>query len=117
MQEQQIERLAPRAQFFSVVHCERSDFTKFAGKAFNLSTGGIAIKTNYPIRRKDQLTMEFPLPNKHNLAQVEGEVVWRRFHGDSLRVQDKLFTAGIKFVKIGEPLRTKIGEYTQGTKA
>ena len=117
MQKQHIERVAPRVEFSSVINCQRSDFSKIAGKACNLSTGGIAIKTNYPIRKREQLTIEFPLPNTGNLTQVEGEVVWRLFHGDSLGPEGKLFSAGIKFVKIEKHFRASIVEYIQGTRA
>jgi Tfp pilus assembly protein PilZ len=72
------------------------------GKALNLSAGGIAIKTNCPIRVGEQLAMEFVEPNTLNVHKVKGQVVWRKFHGDSSVQAETLFTAGIKFLNLND---------------
>jgi hypothetical protein len=70
------------------------------GKVLNLSAGGIAIKTNCPIRIGEHLTVEFVDPKTLNVQKWKGQVVWRQFHGDSSVQAEALFTAGIKFLNL-----------------
>ena len=102
MHKQHIGRQSARVSISSIVTCESADLAKFAGKAYNLSTGGIALKTNYPIRIRDQFVAELPVPNDDNPIRVEGKVVWRIFHGDSPGQEDTLFTVGIRFLNLTE---------------
>ena len=83
------------------------------GKAYNAGAGGMAIKTNYPVRVGDELTVEFKVPNAPRPVRVAGEVTWRKFHGDSSGYEDTLFTAGIKFLNPKKASRTMIHEYIQ----
>jgi hypothetical protein len=83
-----------------LVNCQQEDFTRMGGKAFNWSPGGMAIKTNCPIRVGEQLIVEFVEPKTFNFQKVKGQVVWRQFHGDSSVQAETLFTAGIKFLTL-----------------
>jgi hypothetical protein len=73
----------------------------------------IAIKTNCPIRIGDQLAVEFFMPNTLSPVRVEGEVAWRKFHGDTSGQEETLFTAGIKFLNLEDSLRIALLEYVQ----
>jgi hypothetical protein len=85
-----------------LINCHQADLTRVGGKALNLSPEGIAIKTNCPIRVGEQLAMEFVEPNTLNVHKVKGQVVWRKFHGDSSGQAETLFTAGIKFLNLND---------------
>jgi hypothetical protein len=99
----------------SIVVCESADSAKFVGEAYNLSTGGIALKTNYPIRIREQFAAELVVPNDKSPLMVEGKVVWRRFHGDFPGQEETLFTAGINFLDLKEPSLTIIRDYIQNS--
>lgn len=98
MQGQHTRRVCPRLPTSFLVHCQSADLTKIGGKAYNASAGGMAIKTNYPIRVGEELTVEFQVPDTPAPVKVAGEVTWRQFHGDSPGRAETLFTAGIKFL-------------------
>jgi hypothetical protein len=78
------------------------------GTAYDLSIGGVAIKTNYPIGKGEQLTVELFAPETLNPITLEGQVAWRRFHGDTPGAGETTFTAGIKFQGLKEPSRNVI---------
>ena len=113
MQGQQTRRLSQRLEVSFLVHCQRADFTEMGGRAYNAGVGGMAIKTNYPVRVGDELTMELRVPNAPCPVRVAGEVTWRKFHGDSSGREDTLFTAGIKFLEPKEASRTILYDYIQ----
>lgn len=115
MDKQQTRRQSVRVSISSIVICESADLAKFVGEAYNLSTGGIALRTNYPIRIREQFAAELLVPNDDNSLRVEGKVVWRRFHGDSPGQEETLFTAGINFLDLKEPSLTIIRDYIQSS--
>jgi hypothetical protein len=98
IQSQPNRRKYPREPASFLVSCQQADLARVGGKALNLSTGGIAIKTNCPICIGEQLTVEFMEPKTLNVHKWKGQVVWRQFHGDSSVQEETLFTAGIKFL-------------------
>jgi len=102
MQSQGNRRKYPRVSVSFLVHCKQEDGSNVGGKAFNLSTGGIAIKTNCPVSLGEQLTVEFVEPETLNVHKVKGEVIWHQFHGDSSVQAEALFTAGIKFLNLND---------------
>jgi Tfp pilus assembly protein PilZ len=71
----------------------------------------MAIKTNYPVRVGEELTVEFKVPNVQRPLKVAAEVTWRKFHGDSPGQEETLFTAGIKFLNPQEAYRTILYEH------
>ena len=104
-------RKAPRVEVSSTVHFTQVDLNETGGKIYNLSTGGIGINTNYPVARKERLTLAFHLPDTIGLVQAEGEVVWRQFHGDTPGHKGTLFRAGIRFLSLDETSRKAVQDY------
>jgi hypothetical protein len=103
IQSQSNRRQYPREPASFLVSCQQADLTRVGGKALNLGAGGIAIKTNCPICIGEQLTVEFVEPKTFNVHKWKGQVVWRKFHGDSSVQEETLFTAGIKFLNLNDP--------------
>jgi hypothetical protein len=83
------------------------------GHAYNLSVGGLALRTNYPIGAGELLTVEFLEPTTFKPVRLEGQVAWRQFHGDTTSEEDALFTAGIKFLDLADPTRALISKSIQ----
>ena len=113
LEQHQTRRKAPRVELSSTVHFRQVDLNETGGKIYNLSTGGIGINTNYPVARKERLTLAFHLPDTIGAVQAEGEVVWRQFHGDNPGRRGTLFTAGIKFLRIDRPSRKAVHDYVR----
>ncbi|MGD8370109.1 MAG: PilZ domain-containing protein [Syntrophobacterales bacterium] len=108
---EQQRRKSRRVPVSFFVYCQEADNTRIVGKAYNLSAEGIAIKTNYPISKNEKLGMEFIVSNRSNPLKVSGEVIWRRFHGDTCGWQETLFSAGIKYLDIEDSFRSAIEQY------
>ena len=111
LEQHQTRRKAPRVKVSSMVHLRPDDLKEVGGKIYNLSTGGIGIRTNYPIAKRKRLTLVFHLPDTIGHVRAEGEVVWRQFHGDTPGHEGTLFTAGIRFLSLGEPSRKAVHDY------
>lgn len=116
LERQQSRREALRVKVSSIVHLLHADFNQVGGKIYNLSTGGIGIKTNYPIAKGEWLSLVFDLPDTIGHVRAEGEVVWRQFHGDTLGHEGALFTVGIRFLSLGEPSRKAVHDYVRISK-
>ena len=86
---------------------------EIATKVFNLSKGGIGIKTNYPISPKERLAVAFDFPDTTNIVSVTGEVAWRQSRRDVLKMGEPVYTAGIKFLTLDEPSRSLISDYIE----
>ena len=110
-EQHQSRRKAPRVEISSTVHLQQADLNEIGGKIYNLSTGGIGINTNYPVARKERLTVAFHLPDTIGAVQAEGEVVWRQFHGDTPGHEGRLFTAGIRFLSLDETSKKAVNDY------
>jgi hypothetical protein len=108
---EQQRRKSRRVPVSFLVYCIQTDDDIIVGKAYNLSTQGIAIKTNYPISKNEKLGMEFIVPNRSSPIRVTGEVMWRLFHGDNSSWQETLFSAGIKYLDIEDSFRSAIEQY------
>ena len=76
-----------------------------------MSEGGVAIKTNFPVSNGEEITMEFVAPDSGNVHSVRGEVVWSRFHADTVAQAGAMFTAGIKFFIFERSFQTVVGEF------
>jgi Tfp pilus assembly protein PilZ len=113
MQNQSNRRKYQRVPVSFLINCLRADLSRIGGKAYNLSEGGIAIKTNCPISYGEQLTVEFVELEGSNVHKVKGEVVWSQFHGDTVAQVGAMFTAGIKFSIFEGSFRTVVGEFIQ----
>ena len=87
---------------------------EIATKVFNVSKGGIGIKTNYPISPKERLAVAFDIPDTTNIVSVTGEVAWRQSRRDVLKMGEPVYTAaGIKFLTLDEPSRSLISDYIE----
>jgi hypothetical protein len=113
MQNQSNRRKYQRVPVSFLINCLRADLSRIGGKAYNLSEGGIAFKTNSPISNGERLTVEFMEPVSGNVYKVKGEVVWSQFHGDAVAQIGAMFTGGIKFLIFEGSLRTLVGEFIQ----
>ena len=111
MQNQSNRRKYQRVPVSFLIHCLKADLSRIGGKAYNLSEGGIAIKTNCPISTGEQLTVEFVELEGGNIHKVEGQVVWSQFHGDTVAQAGAMFTAGIKFFIFERSFQTIVGEF------
>jgi hypothetical protein len=109
----QTRRKTLRVQVYTIVYLRQSDFNEVGGKMYNLSIGGLGVKTNYPISTGERLTLSFHLPNTIGLVNGVGQVVWRQFHGDNPGRRGTLFTAGIKFLRIDRPSRKAVHDYVR----
>jgi len=111
LERQQSRREALRVRVSSTVHLRQANLKEVGGEIYNLSTGGIGIRTNYPIAKRERLALVFHLPDTIGHIRAEGEVVWRQFHGDTPGHEGTLFTAGIRFLSLGEPFRKAVHDY------
>ena len=111
LEQHQTRRKAPRVEVSSAVHFRQVELSETGGKIYNLSAGGIGIDTNYPVARKERLTLAFHLPDTIGAVQAEGDVVWRQFHGDTPGHKRRLFTAGIRFLSLDETSRKAVHDY------
>ena len=114
MQAQRTSRKAPRVPVSFIASCCQQDLNELGGKAYNLSPGGIGIKTNYPLSVKERLAVAFQLPDTFNTVLcVSGEVAWIQCNGDVPRREKAFFTVGIKFLNVQESTRGILQEYIQ----
>jgi len=111
MQNQSNRRKYQRVPVSFLIHCLRTDLSRIGGKAYDLSEGGIAIKTNCPVRSGEQLTLEFVEQDDGTIHKVKGEVVWSQFHGETVAQVGAMFTAGIKFFIFERSFQTVVGEF------
>ncbi|MBV71978.1 MAG: hypothetical protein CMH52_11665 [Myxococcales bacterium] len=97
-----MQRQHPRAHtWFYLNHC--IDGTPFLARAFNLSTGGLAIDgLSCPQAGAHQTVyVEFELPNSEELIFSDVEVVWQSNSG----------ALGLKFKTLAPRYRRKIRQY------
>jgi hypothetical protein len=113
LQSYQNRRVDPRVSVCFYVCCRYPDMIELRGAAYNLSAGGVAIKTNYPIGKGELLMVEFLAPTTFKPVRLEGQVAWRQFHGDTPSKGNTLFTAGIKFLDLAEPTRALLSKSIQ----
>jgi hypothetical protein len=90
------------------VRCQPAGSKEVGGQAANLSTGGIGLRTNSPIKTKEQITVEFMLPGVLSPSNLRGAVVWSKFHSDMAEAGGTLFTAGIEFLTLETSYRGHI---------
>lgn len=114
MRRDQTRRKSPRVLVSFLVCCRQADLAKVGGKAYNLSSGGMAIKTNFPICLGEHLAVEIHLHDAVESIEAAGKVVWCQFHYDDPGQAETLFTAGIKFIDPEEPLHTLVSAYSLG---
>ena len=114
MQEEQTRRKFTRASTSFIAYCCQENLNEVGIKVCNLSTGGMGIKTNYPLNLKERLAVAFQLPRSFNTVLcVSAEVVWLQPDGGPLGHNETLLTGGIRFRYLQESTHALLNEYTQ----
>jgi len=82
------------------------------GKVINLSTEGICIKTDDPVFAKEEITVEFLLPDTLTSVRLGGQVVWYRYDTKTVEKKDQVHFSGVQFLDIVESHRSLIRYFT-----
>jgi len=101
---------------FFPVRCQLADSSEMWGRAFNLSSGGIALGTNHPISTKEQLKLEFLQLVTFSPIRVMGKVVWSKFHCDAPKPPETMFTLGVEFLDFEERSQTLLSNYIDSSR-
>ena len=114
MREQKDRRKAPRVPISLIARCCQEDLNEVGIRVCDLSTGGIGIKTNYPLSLKERMAVAFQLKDRLNTVLCEtGEVAWLQYHGNNPGREATFFTGGIKFLNLEEFSLVILHEYVQ----
>ncbi len=114
MQEEQTRRKSPRASISFIAYCSQENLNEVGIKVCNLSTGGMGIKTNYPLNLKERLAVAFQLPRSFNTVLcVSAEVIWLQPNGGAPGHDETFLTGGIRFRYLQESTQALLNEYTQ----
>ncbi len=114
MREQENRRNAPRVLISLIARCCQEDLNEVGIIVCNLSTGGMSIKTNYPLSVNEELEVAFQLPDRFKTVLcVSGEVAWLQNHGIIPGQETTCFTGGIKFLNLQESSLAILHEYVQ----
>lgn len=105
-------RKCPRIPVYLDVRVDLEDGTALRGKVINLSTEGICVKTDDPLFAKEEITVEFLLPDTLNSVRLGGEVVWYRFDHNIEEEKAPLHFSGIRFLDLEESYRSLIRYFT-----
>ena len=91
-------RMSPRVEDNILVRYQigRSDFSGFS---YNISTGGIFLRTTSPPPEQTPLRLAFSLPPDHRLIESEGVVTWRNEYRPDTEMSYPP-GVGIKFTRI-----------------
>ena len=107
-------RKAPRVPISLIARCCQEDLNEVGIIVCNLSTGGMSIKTNYPLSVNDELEVAFQLPDRFKTVLfVSGKVAWLQHHGIIPGRETTFFTGGIKFLNLQESSLAILDEYVQ----
>ena len=101
-----------RAPVYLDVRCDLDSGASIKGKIINLGTEGVFIRSTYPFSIGHSLTMEFLLPGTLSSIRQKGEVVWIRSYDDIELEGERIRAAGIRFLKLEEPYRGMILDFT-----
>jgi hypothetical protein len=114
MREQENRRNAPRVPISLIARCCQEDLNEVGIRVCDLSTGGMGIKTNYPLSMKERMAVAFQLTDRLNTVLcVSGELAWLQNHGIILGKETTFFTGGIKFLNLQESSLAILDEYVQ----
>jgi len=74
---------------------------------YNLSLGGLFVKTNELLTKGEKSSLKIFLPDKEKELEVEGEVAWVR--GEEATAEGKLSAGmGLKFIDLSKEARERI---------
>lgn len=101
--------LAPRAPFPVEVGCTEDPHAETRRYlAWNLSKGGLFLKTMFPVEVGTQLTCTFHLPDGRRPVTAVGEVVWTR-KGNPTRLSPP--GMGVRFYDLSELDSERLSHY------
>ena len=89
------------SRFPAILHIEYGkDAMRFSkSRSLNESSGGLFIKTEYPLETGERIFVSIPIPNVDDPILVECEVVWNRKKRDA---KGRLVGMGVKFIDLSE---------------
>jgi len=107
-------RKTPRVPISLIARCCQEDLNEVGIRVCDLSTGGIGIKTNYPLSLKERMAVAFQLTDRLNTVLCETvEVAWLKYHGNNPGREATFFTGGITFLNVEEFSLAILQEYVQ----
>jgi hypothetical protein len=112
MEDERSKRKSLRAPVYLDVRCDLPDGTTVKGKAINLGTEGLYLKSPEPMTVGDNVEVEFLLPGTLNSLRLNGEVMWARGVDKEENREDNFHVAGIRFENLEEPYRGMVQDYT-----
>ena len=114
MRQKQTRRKSLRASSSFIAYCCQEDLNEVGIRVCNLSTGGMGIKTNYPLNLNERLAVAFQLPSSCNTVLcVSAEVIWLQSNGGTPGHEKTLLTGGIRFRYLQESTHALLNQYTQ----
>jgi hypothetical protein len=112
MEDERSKRKSLRAPVYLDVRCDLPDGTTVKGKAINLGTEGMYLKSPEPMTVGNNVEVEFLLPGTLNSLRLNGEVMWARAMDKAGETGDSFHVAGIRFANLEEPYLGMIQDYT-----
>jgi hypothetical protein len=94
------------------VRVDQQDGIVMKGKVINLSTEGVCIKTDDPVFAKEEITVEFLLPDTLTSVRLGGRVVWYRYDTKTVEKKDQVHFSGVQFLDLVESYRSLIRYFT-----
>jgi hypothetical protein len=104
-------RQCPRVPVYLDVRFDLMDGSAIKGKLIDLSTEGISVKTDAPLFVKEEVALEFLLPDTLSSIKITGEVIWYRFDYQKKDLSKFIHFSGLKFLDLAEDHRNWIYEY------
>ena len=83
------ERKSLRVRVYLDVRCDLASGATVKGKIVNLGTAGVCVQTGDPVAVRQNLSMEFLLPNTLSSVQLEGKVAWVRLDHEAGTAHDR----------------------------
>ena len=111
MEDGRAKRQGPRVPVYMDVRVDLIDGAKVKGKAIDLNTEGISIKTDAPLFVKEEVTLEFLLPGTLSSIQLDGQVIWYRFNYRNKDESKLIHFSGVKFLNLPVDHRKLICDY------
>ncbi|MDD5495549.1 MAG: PilZ domain-containing protein [Candidatus Omnitrophica bacterium] len=80
-------------------------------RTINISEGGLKLYLDDKLLKGTIMQIEIEIPEAKLHGEIEGEVVWTEDADSKDGSGKRFFYSGIKFLRIEEPFRTKLGNY------
>src|SRR5271167_4196473 len=93
-------RLQPRLSVRSLIYIDLGEDN--GGILLNISEGGVAVQLALPVLGDALSRITFQLPQSRNRIEMSGQIAW---------VSESRREAGIRFVRVSNEARNKIGKW------